>query len=153
MLYLVQHGQAVSKDQDPDRPLSSQGESDVSRMAALLAAAGIVVDRIVHSGKTRAEQTAAILANSLSDSGTIEVVDGINPNDSVAAFADQVVGWNTPVMVVGHLPFMAKLVTRLAVPDREQPVVEYQPGTVVCMAPDDSGHWAIQWMVRPELLP
>jgi phosphohistidine phosphatase len=153
MLFLVQHGQAVSKEQDPDRPLSSHGEADVSHMATFLAAAGITVDRIVHSGKNRAKQTAAILAKSISEGGTIEVMDGINPNDSIAAFADKVATWNTPVMVVGHLPFMAKLVTHLAAPDSEQAVVAYQPGSVVCMARDDSGHWAIQWLVRPELLP
>lgn len=153
MLLLVQHGQAVSKEQDPDRPLSSQGEAEVSRMAEFLAAGGIMVDRIVHSGKTRAKQTAKILAKSISESGTIEVIDGINPNDTVTTFADHVTTWNSPALVVGHLPFMEKLVAHLTAPDSKLPVVTYQPGSVVCVAKDDSRHWVIQWMVTPQLLP
>ena len=39
-LYLVQHGAALPKQQDPARALSSQGVQEVTRMAAMLAAAG-----------------------------------------------------------------------------------------------------------------
>ena len=152
MLYLVQHGEAVSKEQNPDRPLSAQGESDVTRMASFLAGAGISIDRIVHSGKTRAKQTAGILAKSIAESGASEVLDGLNPNDPVKAFADQLLTWNTPTMVVGHLPFMAKLVSHLLIQKTEPSVVTYQPGSVVCMVKDDEQHWSIQWMVTPALL-
>lgn len=152
MLYLVQHGEAVSKEEDPDRPLSTQGESDVTQMAAFLANTGISVDRIVHSGKTRAKQTAGIFAKFISENGATEAVKGINPNDSVEAFADQLEAWNTPTMVVGHLPFMAKMVSHLMVQRSDFALLKYQPGSVVCMAKDDEGKWLLQWMVIPTLL-
>jgi phosphohistidine phosphatase SixA len=36
-LYLVQHGDAKSEAEDPERPLTERGRSDVARLAALLA--------------------------------------------------------------------------------------------------------------------
>ena len=61
-LYLVQHGAAVPEQEDPERPLSAQGAEDVERLAGLLAHLGVSVARVLHSGKTRAAQTAAKLA-------------------------------------------------------------------------------------------
>ena len=48
-LYLVQHGQAVSKEEDPERPLSEQGREDVRRVATRLGEAGVrVVLSLIH---------------------------------------------------------------------------------------------------------
>jgi phosphohistidine phosphatase len=65
-LCLVQHGAALAKEVDADRPLSEHGVRDVRRVAAFLKDAGIPVTRIVHSGKARAEQTAHLLAPAFS---------------------------------------------------------------------------------------
>jgi len=35
-IYLTQHGPAVPKDVDPDRPLNEQGREDVRRLADFL---------------------------------------------------------------------------------------------------------------------
>ena len=64
-IYLTQHGLAVPKDVDPDRPLSEQGRQDVQRLADFLKNTGAQVEQVLHSGKTRAEQTATILAPAL----------------------------------------------------------------------------------------
>ena len=32
-IYLMQHGKPVSKEENPDKPLSAEGENDVERMA------------------------------------------------------------------------------------------------------------------------
>ena len=61
-IYLVQHGEAVAKEVDPERPLTESGRSDVRRMASFLGAAGVRVSRIMHSGKVRAKETAELLA-------------------------------------------------------------------------------------------
>ena len=49
-LYLVRHGEAKSKDEDPERGLNEAGVTGVTRMAAWAAAAGIQVQVIRHSG-------------------------------------------------------------------------------------------------------
>ena len=50
-LYLVQHGEACAKEIDPERPLTEQGQADIDRLAVFLKAAGIQVERVIHSGK------------------------------------------------------------------------------------------------------
>ena len=61
-LYLVQHAEALPADVDPARPLSANGRTDAERVATLLTGQVLGITRVLHSGKTRAEQTAGILA-------------------------------------------------------------------------------------------
>ena len=148
-LYLVQHGHAVPEEEDPDRPLSEKGRSDIARMAALLGAWGVRVAKIVHSGKTRARQTAEILAPALGASDKVEMAAGLTPGDPVAPWAEGVAEWSEDCMLVGHQPFMGRLVARL-VTGRDNPdVVRYEPGSVVCVERSPEGVWAITSMVRP----
>lgn len=61
-LYLVQHGEALPKEVNSDRSLSDQGRQDAERLARFLAGRGVRVSRVWHSGRTRARQTAELLA-------------------------------------------------------------------------------------------
>lgn len=150
-IYLAQHGNALDKQVDPDRPLSESGLSDVRRMAGFLIGR-MHADRIVHSGKTRARQTAELLGASVSPGITTEKIAGIAPNDPVEVFAEQLTSWEGNILVVGHLPFLAKLVTLLTGGDPESPAVKFQPGSIVRLTSDDEGGWRISWMITPELL-
>ena len=152
-LYLVQHGEAVAKEIDPERPLSPQGKSDVTRVAGFLKQSGITINKILHSGKMRARQTAEILMQNLSDNILVGIIDGIAPNDSVESFAMNIPTLETDTMIVGHLPFMAKLVAWLVTADENQPLVAYQPGSIVCLEQDASCNWQIQWVIRPDCVP
>ena len=151
-IYLVQHGEALAKEVDPGRPLSPEGERDVARMMETLNNSGVSVDRILHSGKMRALQTAELLAENLLRKGEPEAIDGINPNDPVQAFCMKIHQLKRDTMVVGHLPFMAKLVAYLATGDEELDVVAYQPGSIVCLEQDSEQKWRICWMLRPDFL-
>ena len=152
MLYLVQHGEAVSKEIDPDRPLSNEGKDAVMRLATFLSNQGISVDRVLHSGKTRARETAEIFAKSIAESGLTEAISSINPNDPVEKFVTDIEGLTAPTMIVGHLPFMAKLVSQLILHSDDVALVEYQPGSVVCLNKAEHNNWIINWMIRPELI-
>ena len=55
----------LPKEVDPDRPLSDQGWEDIRNTAAFASRAGVRVDTVWHSGKTRARQTAQALAEAL----------------------------------------------------------------------------------------
>jgi phosphohistidine phosphatase len=151
-LYLVQHGKAVPKEEDPERPLSDDGRDDVRRVAACLGDAGIRVTRLWHSGKLRAAETAGILAVKVCSTKQVEVIEGIRPNDPVDEFASDADVWNEDTLVVGHLPFMSRLVSLLAAGDSGHELVRYTPGTVVCLERNDSDHWEINWMLSPGLL-
>ena len=65
MLYLVQHGEAMDKDRNPDRPLTERGEVDIRNLGGFLERAGIAVEAVLDSGKHRARQTAEILSEYL----------------------------------------------------------------------------------------
>ncbi|MDP8299148.1 MAG: histidine phosphatase family protein [Candidatus Tantalella remota] len=80
-LYLVQHGKAMAKDQDPDRPLTVKGKEDSAKIAKFLNTAGISIDAIWHSTKTRAIETAQILAKELSPKeGTWQLIFEVTPD-------------------------------------------------------------------------
>ena len=152
-LYLVQHGEAVPEEVDPARPLSPTGRADVAQIAAFLAAAGVRPARVMHSGKLRAEQTALILAAAVAPANAPTARAGLNPNDPTDGVAHEAAAWDHDVMLVGHLPFMARLASRLVAGREDAAVAAFQPGSVVCLERTDQRRWAIAWMVRPELLP
>ncbi len=81
-----------------------------------------------------------------------EAASGLAPNDSVEVAADLIAGWSEDTMVVGHLPFMGRLVSHLVAGSEEANVAAFQPGAVVCLERADGDGWALAWMVRPELL-
>jgi phosphohistidine phosphatase len=150
-LYLTQHGEACSKQVDPRRPLTSRGEREVQRIAEFLQRAEVRVERVLHSGKLRAMQTADILAKAIAPGVELEENGLMNPNDDPHAFDWQSGSWDRDLLVVGHLPFMAKLVSDLLVGDENQLTAAFQPGTIVCLERTSETHWQIDWMLRPEL--
>jgi phosphohistidine phosphatase len=150
-LYLVQHGNAVPEQLDPERPLSAAGRREIEAVARLLAGTGTRAVRVAHSGKLRAQQTAELLVTALAPGTAPEIMPGLNPNEPVEPMARTIADWTSDVMLVGHLPFMGKLVARLVAGDERKPVAAFVPGTVVCLERGDADHWAITWMVRPQL--
>lgn len=152
-LYLVQHGEACSKEEDPERPLTGQGRADVGRMADVLKQAGVQVERVIHSEKLRAIQTAEVLAGPVAPGVECESSGMLNPNDNPRAFDWQSESWDHDTLIVGHLPFMARMVSHLLIEDEDRPITAFQPGSIVCLERSEQGHWQLDWMLRPELFP
>ena len=150
-LYLVQHGNSVPERADPQRPLSAVGGRQVEAIARLLASASVRPERTIHSGKLRAEQTAVLLAKACSPDHGVEAADGLSPSDPVRPVARMVASLSADTMLVGHLPFMARLAGRLVTGDEDVEVVAFVPGTVLCLEPGAGDRWRVAWMVRPEL--
>lgn len=149
-IYLVQHGKAMLKDVDRTRPLSDEGRKEVGQVAAFAARMGLVVSQIRHSGKTRAEQTAVILGEMLSPSGGVVSASGLAPSDDVQPVADALGGESQPVMLVGHLPFLARLTGLLLTGDAGNQVVRFRTGGIVCLA-REQGCWQVAWILTPEM--
>jgi phosphohistidine phosphatase len=152
-LYLVQHGAALAREVDPARPLSEPGREDAQAMAGMLKDAGIRVERVWHSGKTRAEQTAQLLAKAVLPRGKIEQVGGLAPRDDVAGFVSDADVWEQDTLVVGHLPFLSRLVAWLVAGNPEREIVGFVPGGMVCLERLEVDHWIVLWMLRPDMLP
>ena len=151
-LYLVQHGESAAKEVDPERPLTDKGRLDIERMAGALAGAQVQIDRIVHSGKLRAAQTAEIFATAIAGDNEPSISDHINPLDDPAKFDWQTASAGADTMLVGHLPFMGNFAALLLGVNSGQAPVAFRPGSVVCLESAESGGWQIDWMLRPELL-
>jgi len=144
-LYLVQHGTAKSEAEEAARPLSVDGVTDVNRVASFLSHS-MKPERIFHSGKLRAEQTAEILGEHLDVAITKE--DGLAPMDDPAVWAGKLKGMRDDIVLVGHLPHMGKLASLLLCGSPDAGLVEFMMGCVVCLR-REQGKWALQWMVTP----
>jgi len=151
-LLLVQHGKSLPKDKDPAKGLSEEGISEVEHIAGIAKKYGINVSRIMHSGKKRALQTAEIFASALKPDEGIREIEGINPLDDVAVFADKI-KISDNLMFVGHLPFMQRLTSYLITGSIEKPVFKFQNGGILCMDkdPEAAQAWFIKWALIPHL--
>jgi len=151
-LCLVQHGAAKTEAEDPQRGLTEKGRRTVERMAAFLTSLAFSLDRIEHSEKLRARQTAEILAAQLQPrEGTVQI-PGITPNDDVEPMVARLAKEEKNIMLVGHLPYLNRLVARLLGLDVNPAVLQFQMGGVVRMDRDDEGQWVVRWVLPPEVL-
>ncbi|MDX1512260.1 MAG: phosphohistidine phosphatase SixA [Gammaproteobacteria bacterium] len=153
ILYLAQHGTAVDKTIDPDRPLSAAGQAEVRRVAAVGAAAGMAPARVLHSGKTRASETARLFSETIPVCAAPEEVSGIAPMDPVEGFAAEAGAWTEDVLVCGHQPFMGRLVSLLLCGDATRVTLEYRPGSMAAIGRTDDGKWHLRWFLRPDSCP
>jgi phosphohistidine phosphatase len=149
-VYLVRHGTSSPGDVDPQKGLSDQGKAEIGALANGLKHLGINVSEIRHSGKARAEQTAQIMAGAVQSKKGVNAVKGLAPNDPVENVADELVALGDNLMLVGHLPFMAKLVSYLLAGDTARCSADFQAGGIACLE-YDKGKWTLLWMAYPEL--
>ena len=146
-VYLVQHAKPKPEEEDPQKPLSEQGRADTQKVAEF--AKNIKVNKIQHSGKLRAQQTAEILGKSLG----VDVVkaDSLEPMADTQIWANRLEEQSEDVMLVGHLPHLAKLASQLLTQNQEKPVISFKQGGIVCLEKTERG-WQVAWMVTPDLL-
>jgi phosphohistidine phosphatase len=148
----MQHGASKSEQEDPQRNLTDEGRRVVERVAEYLASTGICIDRIEHSEKLRARQTAEILASKLKPRDGLDQVSGLAPNDDVTPMRIRLQTDEKTVMLVGHLPYLSRLLSGLLLVDQERPLVEFRMGGVVCLERVENGAWRVLWAFTPDLL-
>lgn len=147
-IYFAQHGLAVDKKDDPERPLSKDGIEQSKIVAKFLQGSETSLDSIFHSGKLRAAQTAEIFANALNISST-SVIEGLSPNDDVTLLVQNLNISNA--LHVGHLPHLEKLVTHLITGNDGGSVLNFRNSAVACLEKHDA-NYKLQWYLTPELL-
>jgi phosphohistidine phosphatase len=147
-LYFAQHGLAVDKLENPERPLSETGIKQTEAIAKHLSIAGIVVNHIFHSGKLRASQTAEIFAEAIKHSST-SAIDGLSPNDDVTLLA-QNLNINH-ALYVGHLPHLEKLLAYLVTGNENGNIIKFQNSAVACLEKNDK-HYQLKWYLTPGLV-
>jgi phosphohistidine phosphatase len=150
-IYLVRHGEAVSERLDPERPLTSSGREEVQRMALMAVAKNVQVSAIFHSGILRAKQTAEILAEHLQFNLAVEQLSGLLPQDDPAVAKGELEAAASPIILVGHLPHLNRLIALLVSGDVESGAMELPPAAMVCCS-NDGSKWKISWTLTPRPL-
>ncbi|UCG61104.1 MAG: phosphohistidine phosphatase SixA [Candidatus Zixiibacteriota bacterium] len=149
-LYLVQHAEAKSKQEDAGRSLTDKGYADIDKTAKLLSSKlRPSINVILHSGKLRARQTAEVLADYLNPAGGIRAVDGLDPKADPAVWATQLKSITENVVLVGHLPHISRLASLLLCGETERTVVEFRNAGIVNIVRDDQGDWKVQCIILP----
>lgn len=152
LLYLVQHAEAKSKEEDPARDLSEKGRQDILRVANYAGKFNVAVIQIFHSGKARAASTAQTLANSLKPPKGVSDTSGLAPLDDPESWVDRLSKMDEDIILVGHLPHLAKLAAQLITGDKENAVINFKMGGMVCLRRLEGDQWSVEWMVIPEIV-
>lgn len=149
-LYLVQHAEAKTKKQDPERSLTPKGRKDAIQVVKLAKRLDIDIDQIRHSGKTRARQTAGIFGQHIPSQAGIVEVSGLGPVDDVIPIGDEITADDENLMLVGHLPFMERLAGYLLTGDADHKVIDFHNAGLVCLKCDREA-WVVDWIITPEM--
>ena len=144
-LYFVQHGLAVDKAENPDRPLSASGIEQTKLVAAQLSKQQVPISKIFHSGKLRASQTADIFAKRLGVS-TVSDVDYLSPNCDISVITPLLD--TDAALYVGHLPHLDKLSSFLLTDDENKSIIHFQNSGVLCLGCSKQ-NYQIEWYLVP----
>lgn len=151
-LYLVQHAEAKKEEEDPTRGLTDKGFRDIALTALFAHDQGLAVSRIYHSGIKRALQTSQAFADQIHPAEGMSEADWLAPMDDPKRWEDRLAHMHEDVMLVSHLPYLAKLASLLLCGDGSRSVVDFKNAGIVCLKRFDDGHWAVEWMITPEMV-
>jgi phosphohistidine phosphatase len=146
-IFLVQHGNQNSEEDDPEEGLSEKGTVDCEKVARFAAKSDLKIRKIYHSVKLRANQTAEIFSKHLG--GELSELEGLKPMDEVEPWQEKL---EDGLMLVGHLPFMQKFSALLLCGDTEKKCVNFHQAGIVCLFKDENQNWSIDFMITPEIL-
>lgn len=147
-IYLVQHGAANPKEIDPEKSLSEKGIETSKFMAELAVIKKFKISKIFHSGIKRARETAEIFSKETG--AEINKKDGLAPLDSPVDIQD-LINKNDDSMIIGHLPFLSKLVSLLITESQEIEIIKFQNSCIICLDRDENNKWFIKWTLMPDI--
>jgi len=150
-LYLIQHGEAKSEKEDPERGLTEKGIEDIKRVARFLSPMNLSVSQIYHSGKKRALQTAELYAEYIKPERGLTVAEGLAPLDDPHIWFEKLSSINEDIVLVGHLPHLERLSSLLLCGDPQKKIINFRMGGIVCLKRIDQV-WSMEWAVVPEIV-
>jgi phosphohistidine phosphatase len=150
-LFLVRHGEASLPEADPARGLNRRGRSEAERVGKELARLGARPALIRCSLKTRAQQTAEIIAAALGSGLPPVSTSGLSPNDPVEPLAAELQTAAEDQLLVSHLPFLPALAGRLLAGEAP-PGHVFGPAGVLILERDQDGVWSVAGQIDPAAL-
>ncbi len=115
-IYLVRHGAAYSKEEDPERHLNDEGLNQCRLTGKALKRLDSMFDLIVSSPMVRARQTAGIIAEKVGyPNKEIKITETLqpttDPKDTISFLND--LTDIKRVLLAGHLPLLGNLASLL----------------------------------------
>jgi phosphohistidine phosphatase len=158
-LFILRHGIAVehgpaSHENDEERPLTSKGERKVRTIADAMKALEISFDLILSSPLVRARETAAIVADALKAKKRLELTDTLEPQESAQPVIEYLAdhGAVDDVLLVGHEPFLSRLISLLISGDSEASVL-LKKGGFCKLSIEELKHGqcaTLEWLLMPK---
>jgi phosphohistidine phosphatase len=145
--YLVRHGSAAPGPDDRARPLTAAGRAEVEETARALRSRGAAVAEIRHSGLARARESAELLGRALAPPRGVHAASGLAPEDDPDIARAELEVATEPLLVVGHLPHLARLVGTLVGPALAGRI-PFTPATAVALRRLPGG-WTLEAVVPP----
>ena len=155
-IYLMQHGPALPKDQDPEEGLGSEGKERIHAGGKALKKMGVTFDAILSSPKKRSKDTAAIVAEQVGFplEKIIETknVKAMAPPEATVQALSELSGAQR-VLIAGHLPSVAEVASFLLT-EGSKAAVQFEMGGCcridVDELPTHSGR--LRWYLTPAQL-
>ena len=144
LVYLVHHAQALGPKEDPQQPLSLLGRAAVDELARAAAARDVRPQAIWHSGKLRSRQTAEAFWRTCNPLATFAAVRNLQPADPPEWMRDQLLAEDAPVLLVGHMPHLPRLLRLMVGGNSDSATAEFPQHGMVCLARADSV-WIERW--------
>ena len=155
-IYLVRHGTAYSKEEDPERHLNNDGLNQCHLTGRALRRLDSTFDLIVSSPLVRACQTAEIIAEEVGyPNKEIKITETLqpttDPKDTISFLND--LTDIKRVLLTGHLPLLGKLASELLNKSSEISL-HFETGTVCLIEVErpifNTGNFF--WFLAPEHL-
>lgn len=148
-LYLVHHGKAFFKEVDPDRHLTQEGITETKAIANHLNKIQLKIDKVIHSGKVRAKETAKIISEYLANS-VVKEEKGLAPLDDPKIWYNRLKNIDKNIMIIGHMPYLSRLASMLLEVTTE--VIVFRNSGVLCLEKGDDLKWRIKWYITPDII-
>lgn len=140
----------MPKEIQPDRPLSEQGIRDIRILALHMQNMGVQVEKVFHSGKLRAQQSARLVTEDISPDIQPVQTEGLNPNDDPRVIVEDIEQMDANILIVSHMPFVSRLCSTLLTGTSDAEFASI-PGTLFCLEKADN-KWRLACMLRPDFL-
>ncbi|MCP4188228.1 MAG: phosphohistidine phosphatase SixA [Gammaproteobacteria bacterium] len=150
-VYLVQHGVNRPENEDPQKGLTDQAMLDAEKLGAFIGQMNHQYEAVFHSDKKRAQQTAQILGKHLKHTLGVHETDCLGPKDDIDVWANRILCSDGDPVLVGHLPFLNKLASRLVTGDENKQIVDFKNGSMLCLE-EDHEKFSVKWAITPDMI-
>ena len=153
-LYLMRHASAFSQMQDVKRSLNTTGIKEANKIAHFVKEKKVRFSHIFHSSKTRAEQTANIIAKAVGFEDC-EILSALEPDLDLEFLSTEIELLEDGTLLVGHLPNLELLCHELLKGAPGSETLTFPPAVMVCLRKEEikgKTTWYLQWSVIPEAI-